>query len=177
MKKEIEVWKDVLDYEGKYMISNLGRVKSLKLRTIHREIIMTNGIGTNGYSEIKLWGLDGKRKGHSIHRLIAKSFILNPLDLPCVNHINGIKTDNRVENLEWCTHKENTNHGFKNGLISKRKSAMTKHDNLGKKIINKDTGEIYKSLHECIEKLNLHKTYVSSMLTGYKKNTHNIHYI
>lgn len=177
MENKEEIWKDVIGHEGKYMVSSIGRIKSLKLRTIHRERIMVNGIGTRGYPEIKLWGYNGKRKGFSIHRLVAIAFIPNELNLACVNHIDGNKMNNRVENLEWCTYQENTIHGFRSGLISSKKSAMTKHVNLGKRIKNYDTGEIYSSLQDCISKLKLHKTYISSMLTGYKKNTRNIHYI
>ena len=82
---EEEVWKPIKDYEGLYEISNLGRVKSLN------------------------YGGTGKGKILKVHRLVAEAFIPNPGNKPCVDHINTIKNDNRVENLRWVTYKENSN--------------------------------------------------------------------
>lgn len=102
----IEIWKDIKDFEGLYQVSNLGRVKSLKL---NRELIMKPTKEVNGYLTINLTNNDGKHKKFLIHRLVVEAFIPNPDNKPQVDHINTDTTDNRVENLRWVTPMENTN--------------------------------------------------------------------
>ena|SRR3990167_3830110 len=119
-----EIWKDVPGYEGYYQISSLGRVKvvpkvvksrnrasGVNTRTIS-ESIKVNEIAYNGYARITLSKL-AKSKRYSVHRLVAIAFIPNPENKPAVNHINGIKTDNRIENLGWVTNSENEMHSFR----------------------------------------------------------------
>lgn len=106
MKKEMEEWKDIKDYEGLYQVSNLGNVigiKSGKILKIYKS--------KRGYCMIGLYK-NNNNKNFSIHRLVAMAFIPNPYNKPCVNHKNGILTDNMVENLEWCTYSENLKHAF-----------------------------------------------------------------
>lgn len=103
-----EVWKDVDGWEGLYWVSNLGRVKSSKrLKSLY---VSSHGYHTVGFCHNHF------EKTCSVHRLVAKAFIPNPNNLPQVNHKNGIKTDNRVENLEWCDNKHNVRHSFNTGL-------------------------------------------------------------
>lgn len=106
-----ETWKDIQDFEGKYQISNLGRVKSLYndngYKKTYREKILKYSIKKNGYCQVILVK-NRKRYSKNIHRLVAQAFIPNPNNLPCVNHKNEIKSDNAVENLEWCTISYNT---------------------------------------------------------------------
>lgn len=112
-----EIWKDVPNYEGLYQASNLGRIKSLErelpqknnINRVIREKLITTTI-CKGYSVCSVTNVLKKKTRTSFHRLVAFAFIPNPYNLPCVNHINGIKSDNRVENLEWCTYSENEIH-------------------------------------------------------------------
>ena len=106
----LEIWKPVNGFEEKYEISNLGRIKNIKTNQILK---MTNKYGD--YFAIILYDKTHK-KSTRIHRLVAETFIPNPLNLKEVNHIDGNKQNNRVDNLEWCTRSENINHALVNGL-------------------------------------------------------------
>ena len=100
-----EIWKDVVGYEGMYQVSNLGRVRRclgnrFRYLRIHSKV--------RGYYYVSI-SKNGIAKKIRVHQLVAQAFIPNPNNKPCIDHINAIKTDNRVENLRWVTHKENTN--------------------------------------------------------------------
>lgn len=117
-----EIWKDIHGYEGLYQISNLGRVKSLSrqvrgtIKRITSDRIMVANMGSTGYREVSL-SRNGKRAVKKIHRLFAIAFIANPENKPCINHKDGNKLNNDIENLEWCTYSENVRHALKTGLI------------------------------------------------------------
>lgn len=112
-----EIWKSIEGYEDKYEISNLGRIKSLSdNKGRKRELILNPRISKNGYLFLNLWkNSHGTPK--KIHRLVAEAFCPKNENPQCVNHINGVKTDNRAENLEWCTYSYNMQHAIKNGLF------------------------------------------------------------
>lgn len=112
-----EVWKDIKGYEGLYQVSNRGRVKSLERRVVgkngnmyyYHEKIKKACLMNHGYMVVDLHK-NGKNKHAYIHRLIAEYFIPNPENKPQINHKNGIRHDNRIENLEWVTCYENNKH-------------------------------------------------------------------
>ena len=105
-----EIWRDIAGYEGLYQVSNCGRVKSF-----YRGGRILKQSLKRGYMFVELY-LNTNGKIHIVHRLVAQAFIPNPLNKLEVNHINGIKTDNRVENLEWVTRSENEQHAYDTGL-------------------------------------------------------------
>ncbi len=106
----MEIWKEINGYNGLYFVSNLGNIKNAKGR------LLKQGLCLQGYCKINLT-MNNKYKTHRVHRLIAEAFIENIDNKPYINHINGIKSDNRIENLEWCTAKDNIRHAFNNGLM------------------------------------------------------------
>ena len=105
-----EIWKDIEGYEGLYQVSNLGRVKSLKASKIKSERIRKSYQQSSGYISIVLCK-NGKVTNHKIHRLVANAFIDNPDNLPEINHKDEDKTNNCVDNLEWCDSSYNKNYG------------------------------------------------------------------
>lgn len=118
----MEIWKDIRGYEGKYQISNWGRVKSVERTSttgqhLHEKLMKTcKDVG--GYDFVPLWS-NGKKKNFKVHRLVLENFnpVENMRNLDC-NHKDEDKTNNRLENLEWLTRKENLNYGTHNKRIS-----------------------------------------------------------
>lgn len=109
---EEEQWIDI--FNGKYRVSSFGRVFSTT-----NKIILSQKKEKNGYLEVNLYGVDGKRKKRvSAHRLVAKAFIQNPENKPQVNHKDLVKTNNRADNLEWVTPRENVDHAILNNAYS-----------------------------------------------------------
>lgn len=108
----VEVWKSIPGYEDQYEASTYGRIRSLPRNgTIKTKRVLSLNHKNSGYIDVTL-NKDGKRTTTHVHQLIAKTFIDNPENKPQVNHINGDKTDNRIENLEWATSRENIRHKF-----------------------------------------------------------------
>lgn len=114
-----EEWRDIQGYEGLYQISNYGRVKSLRRKAYNhftKERIMTPVITKKGYYQVRLHN-GTNSQGFKIHRLVAKAFIPNSYNVSQVNHIDGNKQNNCVNNLEWVTPKQNMQHAASNGLL------------------------------------------------------------
>jgi len=117
-----EIWKDIKGYEGRYQVSNLGRVKALR-RTVsghnqhgewtrtEPEQIMAQKLQNTDRLQVGLRDAEGKRKTFYVYRLVAEAFVPNPDNLPTVNHKNEDHHDNRAENLEWMTKAENNRYG------------------------------------------------------------------
>lgn len=151
-------WYPLVGYKGFYEINTSGEVRSLHKKNYRKSISARKDRA--GYLTIRL-STKGKTATRFIHRLIAETFIPNPENKGYVNHKNGIKTDNRIENLEWATHAENVAHAYATGLI-KTKST--------KRVIDLCTGEIFASIKEAasMHKLNYHTC--KNMLYGYIRN-------
>lgn len=143
---EPEIWKDLAGYEGLYQVSNLGRVRSVsftnnQVRNLPRLHIMRPFDNGSGYLMLSLTK-EGQRKNYYVHRLVAAAFLPNYEDLPVINHRNHDTKDNRVENLEWCTQKENVHHSR---ALMKHPKSRAKVPPTGEKYIRHrgKTGKIY----------------------------------
>lgn len=109
-----ERWMPVLGYEHGYEVSDKGQVRSL----FRSQRLLKPASDKQGYQRVMLYDESGRQaKGHVIHRLVASAFLSNPLGLPWVNHKNGIKRDNSLENLEWCDRAGNVRHSVEHGLL------------------------------------------------------------
>ena len=109
----MEVWKDCVDYPDLFEVSNLGNFRNKRNKRVLKQTY-----SHNGYPQIptKIGGRKGKYKTFKVHREVAKAFLENPNNLPCVNHKDGVKTNNSLDNLEWVTHSENSIHAYQMGL-------------------------------------------------------------
>ena len=117
-----EEWKDIEGYEGYYQVSNHGRVKSLSRKRaaggkpgMLKEKILKGSINSDGYKNVRLY-INGTKKTFKIHQLVADNFIIKGKYHQCINHKDGDKTNNYIENIERCTIKENIIHAFENNL-------------------------------------------------------------
>lgn len=138
-----EEWRDVVGYEGLYRVSNLGRVKSLNYNHTGEERLLSLKPNKGGYIVIKLYK-KGEKEYFLVHRLVAEAFIPNPDNLPEVNHIIDDfehRSDNRVENLEWCTKDYNINYGTHNEKLSKAKKGKKISEEHKRKIGEANKGE------------------------------------
>ena len=156
-----EKWKDVENYEGLYRVSNLGNVKHLKISWIcsrgheitKKEKILKGSLDKDGYVKVAL-SKNNKIKLFSVHRLVAQAFIPNPNNLPQVNHIDGNKQNNKFDNLEWCTAKENISHAI-NTLNVKYSRYINKAWLKNKKKVIRSDGKIYSQVKDVIKELNI----------------------
>lgn len=120
-----EIWKDIPNYEGYYQASNLGKIRSLNRKvncgiTSNKQVLRKGKVlcahpNLRKYLTVVL-SINNKQKTFTVHRLIAKTFIPNPNNYPQINHIDGNKNNNCVNNLEWCTSKQNIKHSWDNKL-------------------------------------------------------------
>lgn len=166
-----EIWKPVKNYENLYEVSNTGKIKSLSYNHQKTPKIMKPTINSAGYYKVELYK-NGKSNIFSIHRLVAESFIENPNNYPCVNHIDCNKKNNNVSNLEWVTHKQNSYHAMQNGLYVQPplKGKHGKDNPLCKPILQYDTDgnfvKLWYSATEASLAFNCKSTTICSCLNG-----------
>lgn len=178
IKSNIELYVPVKGYENIYEVSNLGNI-----RTLDRNVIYKNGTthfykgiykkqskDKDGYSIVK-FNKNNIRKHKKVHRLVAEAFIPNPYNLPCINHKDEVKTNNRVENLEWCSVKYNNNYGTVKERISKSNSKKVYQYDLNGNLIKvwdnariaSENGFTRSSIsHCCLGRRKKHKGYIWS---------------
>lgn len=168
MEIDLNEFKDIPGWEGLYAVSKDGRVWSF-----HSKKILKSKLRRDGYLNVVL-SRDLKTKTLMVHRLIALTYIANIENKSQVNHINGIKSDNRSENLEWTTPGENTRHAWENGLC--KKVTGNKNHRFGKvgnnaiKVINVTTGEVFDSVQYAADKYNLVFQNVHKVLKGQRNH-------
>lgn len=165
----MELWKDIKGYEGRYQISNKGRVKGLpideKFCKRAEEIILKPFVCGSGYQEVIL-SYNGKKKPKLIHRMVAEAFVSNPDGKREVNHKDGNKANNCYSNLEWVTPSENIKHSYA-ALLN---VASTR------KVMCVETGETFDSLKEAAAKHGLHLPLIWKCCNGKQKTTGGFHW-
>lgn len=156
----------VIDYNG-YVVTKGGFIKSLI-----SDVYLKPCVLKTGYKAVALYR-DKKSHTVTVHRLVAKAFIPNPNNYPCVNHINGCKTDNRVTNLEWCDHAHNNKEAFRIGLNKPK----TSNPSCRKPVIDEATGIVYHSLIEASKQLGIRAQTLSRYLLGIHPNKTTLKYL
>lgn len=151
----MSLWLDVPGYEGRYQVSNEGAVRNAQ----HRPLKAAKS--EKGYQRVWL-STHGKLKCHSVHRLVASAFLPNPAQLPEVNHINGVKTDNRAENLEWCTVSHNRLHSQ---YVLQKESGKPK-----RRVKCLTTGDTYPSVAEAARAVSGDKQNIVNCCRGKRKH-------
>lgn len=175
MRETIEIWKKIESVEKEYHISNMGNCigcRGWKLKHLN----------TGTYLQFAL----GKNNHRMAHRLVAEAFIPNPENKPFVNHKNGIKSDNRVENLEWCTGSENMIHAYESGLqkvSDVQRAAVAKYckDNFSKQVAQFDKSgnivSLFDSASEAARITGFCQTHISSCCRGKVKTCHGFKFL
>ena len=161
-----EIWKDIKGFEKRYMVSNLGRVKSMKYRHHNKEEILKQEINHN-YKRVCLFEKNGKRKHYRVHRLVAETFIPNPYNYKEVNHKDENPSNNCVNNLEWCEHIYNINYGTRTEKARLKIIKPIIQYDKNNKFIKK-----YNSINEIEKELNYNRSNIIACAKGRLKTAY-----
>lgn len=173
-----ETWKQIEDYPN-YFVSNTGKIRNVKTG---KELIQ--GLLPNGYLRVHL-KQDGKDYSRYVHRLVAQAFIPNPLGLDTVDHLDGNKLDNRVDNLRWLSNHDNVSRFHKEQASEEWKKHQTQvhkiyirnaYEACKKPVICTETGIIYESGVDADRKLGFGKGCVNKVVKGKQEQTHGLHF-
>ena len=181
----MENWKDIKGYEGFYQVSDCGRIKSLERDVYHprgnvirhmEEKILVQRIGKVGYAYVSLC-LNGKVKNEYVHRLVATAFIENPENKPQVNHIDEVKTNNAVSNLEWCDSKYNINYGTRTTRAIKNCRSFKLGDNpRAKPVFCEELNKTFDCAKRAEEELGIWKSAICRVCKGELNTTGGFHW-
>ena len=169
----MEIWRPVEGTDGRYEVSNTGKVRSLNYKRTGKTEELRPAADGKGYLRTVLF-YNGKNKTVKVHRLVAEAFIPNPENKPQVNHIDGNKTNNSVDNLEWSSNIDNAHHAIKNGLfVNSYKATALSNEKRKQPVIATDCNghEIeFESQSEACRQLNVSRRHVYEVLKG-KRHT------
>lgn len=168
----MENWQEILANPN-YIVSDTGRCRRKGSENDHSTRMKKGYLVTDLYEH-------GKRKTERVHRLVAEAFVPNPDGKPEVNHKDGNRLNNRADNLEWCTKKENCHHAWNNGLAKPSRSMLgRKNPNGGRKgkpfkII--ETGEVFDTLKDCEEAIGGNNRHINDCLRGRQRSHRGYHF-
>lgn len=165
----MEIWRDIPKYEGNYQASNLGNIRTHENKTTYtskhgvrkwKQRELKQKVSKDKCHRVSLW-TKGKEQTWLVHRLVALAFLEKPEGKDCINHKDGDRCNNHIDNLEWCDYKENSNHAFDTGL-AKTNFEVVLMNNATKKMTH------FRSLAKASEYLGYRKTYLSAALKNNK---------
>lgn len=167
-----EIWLEIVGFEGRYEISNIGQVRNMtnkRIRSSHKD--------KNGYLRVSLRCLGSKNTSRLVHRLMAITFIPNPKNYPILNHVDGNPSNCLLNNLEWCNHSHNIQHAYDLGLRVGSFTGVLGKDNPSSKKINQydlegNLVECWDCVQDVVRKFNYHQGNISSVARGERYKAH-----